>query len=348
MVECPAGAKARARALVSNGTHLRAGGLPAPLAVLGISTIPPDVVVWSSNWNPAADTPLWPTDNPPELVWIDGSALHPRDPLLRTAGWGATWIDLDGNWRHGGGFVPGRQTAGRAELTGLVWVLSIAGPTTQIYSDCQNVVEWAVRLGHARALPLPPDLVKGPMADLWAQLRNMLQHTSPFRTPSLEAAAPSVGKAMPARAHRRREQLRCTPLKLLSSRAGTPQTGVLCAPCPSLRAPHTHTRSVSARHKSLALTSNSGGADYQAGACALRRIVLPSVRSLDRRAVFSLRPSSALGSSPQASCSRWLPAPRCSAPGSTRCVSPLGFGPGFCRTLTAAQLGPSVAAGAAK
>ncbi len=98
----------------------------------------------------------------------DGSALDPRDRLLRRAAWAATWF-AHGTWHAVVGGVLGRQTAARAELTALEWVARAAAagaPVREVVTDCQYVADGAVTLARDPGA----SLAVGPDGDLWASI----------------------------------------------------------------------------------------------------------------------------------------------------------------------------------
>ncbi len=108
-------------------------------------------------------------------VFTDGSGFHPRDPLLRRAGWGALQIDQDGDilWEMWGPLPMLPQTVPAAELFAVLAVVAKATPPLHIYTDCEVVVkgwkngaEWCVQ--HERAL-----------ADVWSDIWTLVAKWPP-------------------------------------------------------------------------------------------------------------------------------------------------------------------------
>ena len=115
--------------------------------------------------------PVGASTEPVGTVYTDGSAMEPRDRLLRRAAWSAAW-KRDGSWRVVTGGVLGVQTSARAELTALEWVARCqraGAAVAEVATDCQYVADGAAAAmaGSADDLCLSAD------GDLWGALRGV-------------------------------------------------------------------------------------------------------------------------------------------------------------------------------
>ena len=107
-----------------------------------------------------------PLQQLPAVVYTDGSAVDPTDPLLRRAAWAVTW-PMGGVWQRVSAACPGRQTVGRAELRAAVYAAEATGGNALVVSDSRYVVDGAaeLRVGGGQ------HLLDGQDGDLWRRLR---------------------------------------------------------------------------------------------------------------------------------------------------------------------------------
>ena len=113
---CSAGAEQRT-GKGGNGTlPFAPSALPAPTREYGLVVVPPEVLKWKQQWKPKLVEVSPDSVKAPDCtIWTDGSAMHPQDEVLRTAGWGFAWL-ADLKWERKAGGVVGAQTVRRAEL----------------------------------------------------------------------------------------------------------------------------------------------------------------------------------------------------------------------------------------
>ena len=92
-------------------------------------------------------------------VWTDGSAINPRDPARRRAGWAVYYGNEDIGCQRG--TLKGKnQTVFRAELKALVHAVETTRGRLIVYTDCQSVE----KVANQEVINL-----QGPNADLWAR-----------------------------------------------------------------------------------------------------------------------------------------------------------------------------------
>lgn len=113
---CPRWARHRLEAAVE------AAALPPGLAATGALWLDPRLAAACAQAE-AAELPMAGAGERPAVrCWTDGSAVHPRDPLLRRAAWavaGAAWATRSGP-------CLGSQTVAQAELAAVVWAAEAA------------------------------------------------------------------------------------------------------------------------------------------------------------------------------------------------------------------------------
>ena len=141
--------------------------VPALHEVRATGILPQDEMLW--RLREEAQARVLPAAPPTRMrvVWLDGSAIYPKDPLLRRAAWAVVWWTGQG-WCATAGPVAGRQTSARAELAALVWAVEAAPDGVEARSDCQYVVRGALRLQQGAA----GWLFEGRHGDLWCRLRH--------------------------------------------------------------------------------------------------------------------------------------------------------------------------------
>ena len=114
------------------------------------------------------------------ILWTDGSAIHPGDPLLRRAAWSLAWQDESGAWHSRTGTVPGRQTVGRAELFAAVFAYECERYPEALYIDNQYVAYGIANCRRGRSTKY----LDGPDGDLWRRLIAAAPGTDPIWIPS--------------------------------------------------------------------------------------------------------------------------------------------------------------------
>ena len=111
----------------------------------------------------------WSIDKVPGVlrVYTDGSALHPKDPCLRRAGWGLAYqTGGSSHWISHGGAVPGRQSVARAELYAALWARTHF-PGALVVTDCLYVQHGCVALSTGKGVK---SFFQGPDGDLWKRM----------------------------------------------------------------------------------------------------------------------------------------------------------------------------------
>ena len=158
---CPAWARTRLAALDGHDAEAVMEALPAIARTHGLLPLDPDLKASAQAAERAGCFP--PTRPVARRLWSDGSAVHPKDPWLRQAGWAVVWQLPDGSYAYQRGQAPGRQTVGRAELAAAVWAYRCEPSPEALHIDNRYVVDGIAAVIERRH----HHLLKGPDADLW-------------------------------------------------------------------------------------------------------------------------------------------------------------------------------------